>query len=254
MKRPALVFPGLVLALILFGRADLASAGGDVMVGGVDPKGGIRINGDAKGNDITVTQNANGTVTVKGNGGTTVNGGTKPVTTGKVTGKIKINMRGGDDKTTVTGVKSGGLEVKDEVGKNEIVIKKSDVKGKLKIRNEDGSIDLDDVKWGKRDIKKGKGTINPAGADGKGGAGSAPPKSPGGKKAARKKAAKKAPLEAQDDALPTSNPGRGGLLPDVPEIPHHSTPAPSKGGSYGPKGSYPSGPPSGWSGKSKHGK
>ena len=230
------------LALLL-GAPALA----DVQVGQVDGKGGLRVNGGAGKDDVTITQNKNGTITVKGNGTTKVNGGKSHTTGKKVTGKLKVNLRGGDDNVEVRGLSGPkDVEVKDELGKNNITVKKTKVKGKLKVKNEDGKIDLDDVQWGKRDIRKGKGTVNPKNAEGKGGAGSAPPRG-SGKKAARKKAAgaakKKAPLNAQDQGLPTSNPGQRGLLPDIPsipEIPSHPTPplGGSKGKSYGPGSSY----------------
>jgi hypothetical protein len=238
---------GLTLGLLLL--AAPAWSAGNVQVGQVDPNGGLQINGDSSGNDVTVTQNPNGSITITGNGGTTVNGQPSVTTTAPVTGKLKVNLRGGDDKVTVDGVtKAGEIEIKDEIGKNQIKVKDTTTKGKLKIKNEDGKIELDDVSWGRRDIRPGKGTVDPPGAAGKGGAGSAPPKSSGGKKAATKKApSKKAPLEAQQQGLPTTNPGQRGLIQDVPEVPHGpSVP------SYPSTPSYPTTPSKSGPPKSKH--
>lgn len=225
---------GALALLIVLLHAGPAAAGGDVMVGGVTPGGDVTVTGDAGGNDITVTQNPNGTVTVTGNNGTTVNGQPSVTTTAPVTGKLKVDTKGGDDKVVVDGAKTDDIEVKDELGKNDITIKNSKAKDKLKVNNEDGKIKIEDSSWGRRDIRPGQGTVDPANLSGEGGAGSVgtPPTA-----AADYKLHKAVPLGAQQQGLPTSNPGQRGMLPDVPHVP--TGPSRTNPGSYGP----PSGGP-----------
>lgn len=224
----------LLIALLHAGSA--AAAGGDVMVGGVTPGGDVTITGDAQANDVTVTQNADGTITVTGNNGTTVNGQGSFTTPGPVTGKVKVEPKGGDDTTVIDGVKTDDIEVKDEFGKNKITVKNSKAKDKLKIKNEDGSIRIQDSSWGRRDIRPGQGTVDPPELAGEGGAGSVgtPPTSGA---SYQKPMGHQGPLNAQQQGLPTSNPGQRGMLPDVPHVP--TGPSRTNPGSYGP----PSGGP-----------
>jgi hypothetical protein len=219
----------LLIALLHAGPA--AAAGGDVMVGGVTPGGDVTITGDGGNNDVTVTQNANGTVTVTGNNGTTVNGQGSFTTPAPVTGKVKVDTKGGDDKVVVDGVKVEDIEVKDELGKNDITIKNCKTKDKLKVKNEDGNIKIENSSWGRRDIRAGQGTVDPADLAGEGGAGSVgtPPTS-----AADYKLHKSVPLGAQQQGLPTYNPGQRGMLPDVPHVPTGPS-TPSGGYGSGPK-------------------
>jgi hypothetical protein len=228
---------GAAALLIAFLHAGLAAAaGGDVMVGGVTPGGDLTITGDAEANDITVTQNADGTVTVTGNNGTTVNGQGSFTTPGPVTGKVKIDPKGGDDTTTVDGVKTDDIEVKDELGKNKITVKNSKAKDKLKIKNEDGNIEIQDSSWGRRDIRPGKGGLTPPNLFGEGGAGSTgtPPTSAADYH--KGMGSSQVPLNAQQQGLPTSNPGQRGMLPDVPHVPTGPTRSFPKGGYGPPKG------------------
>jgi hypothetical protein len=212
------------------------AAGGDVMVGGVTPGGDLTITGDSEANDVTVTQNADGTVTVTGNNGTTVNGQGSYTTPGPVTGKVKIEPKGGDDTTTVDGVKTDDIEVKDQLGKNKVTIKNCKTKDELEIKNEDGSIKIQDSSWGRRDIRPGKGTVDPPELGGKGGAGSVGTPPTGAAEYKKGTSSSQGPLGAQQQGLPTSNPGQRGMLPDVPHVPS----GPSRGfpgGGYGaPKG------------------
>ena len=216
---------GFVFAGLLVMAPGFASAAGDVLLGGVTPGGDVSINGDSANNDYTITQNTDGTVTVTGNNGTTVNGQNTPQTTGNaVTGKISTNGRGGDDTITVHDVDVEDLKIKDELGTNTIDVDDAKVSDKLEIKNSAGSIGVSDTSWGRRKIRKGTGTVNPASLNGDGSAGSVgtPPGSGGGgKKAARK--SKKAPLNAQDQGLPTNNPGqRGVVVPELPNVPSGS--------------------------------
>ena len=220
------ILEGLTLALVL-GLAGSAYAG-DVLVGDVDPKGNVRVTGDSSNNDFTVTRDAKtGNVTVTPGKDTTVNGGTTPVTTKKpVTGKVKVDGKGGDDKITIDGVNgAGGIDVKDEIGKNEIKIKGSKTKGKLKVVNNDGKIEIEDSSWGKRDIRPGKGTVNPQNLNGKGGPGSVgtPPTS-----ASDYQMNKQGPIDGVTRGLPTNNPGQRGIIdaPQMPQGPSRSYPKP----------------------------
>jgi hypothetical protein len=227
--------PLFALTAALWLDAGAAAANGNVMVGAVTPGGDVNINGDAGNNDVTITQNANGTVTVTGHNGTTVNGGASHTTTTPVTGEIDVNTRGGDDKVTVDGVTNvEDLDLEDNIGDNEIVVKKSKFSDKMKIENNDGSIDVDDTRWGRRDVRPGRGTVNPPSINGRGGAGQVgtPPTAGSGKKPPRD--GSKAARRAQQDGLPTKNPGQRGVI--TPELPN-------AGSGYGYKG--PKGPPKG---------
>jgi hypothetical protein len=210
--------PTIVFAFAWVLAPAVAGANGDVSVGAVTPGGDLSINGDAGNNDFTVTQNPNGTVTVTGNNGTTINGGASHTTSAAVTGKISANGRGGDDTIKVDGVNVGEVKVKDELGTNTIEVRGSRISGELDLKNRDGSIRIRDTAWGRRKIRPGQGSVDPANLAGRGGAGSVgtpPSGGGGGKKPAAKK---KAPLEAQKQGLPTSNPGQRGVV--VPELPN----------------------------------
>jgi hypothetical protein len=225
---PALALAAAALLL----DAGAAAANGNVMVGAVTPGGDVNINGDLGNNDITITQNADGTVTVTGNNGTTVNGGASHTTTNPVTGEIDVDTRGGDDKVTVDGVTNvEDLDLEDNIGDNDIEVKNSKFSDKMKIENNDGSIDVSDTSWGRRDVRPGRGTVNPASINGRGGAGQVgtpPGCGGGGKKPPRD--GSKAARRAQQDGLPTKNPGQRGVI--TPELPN----AGSGYGYKGPKG------------------
>ena len=204
----------------LLGPAGYARAG-DVLVGGVTPGGDLKITGDVGANDVTVTQNANGTVTVTGATGTTINGGKSHTSAKPVSGKLKIDGKGGDDTITVKDVtQTNEIYVKNGIGKNTITIEKVKTKGELKVKNSDGKIEIKDSSWGQRDIRPGKGTVTPATLNGTGGSGSVgkPPTAANPYQKGTNPGSQ-VPLGGQKQGLPTDNPGaRGLIIPDVPRV------------------------------------
>jgi len=214
---------------------------GNVMVGPVTPDGDLNVNGDMGNNDVTITQNADGTITITGNNGTTVNGGASHTTSTPVTGELDVDTRGGNDKVVIDGVTNvEDIDLEDELGTNELEVKNSKVSDKLKIENGNGSIRIGDSSWGRRDIRPGRGGVTPANLSGRGGAGSVgtPPTGGGGSKAPRSGGSKgtdasKAPRNAQQQGLPTNNPGQRGVV--VPELPN----PPSGYGGKAPKSPLP---------------
>ncbi len=215
----------VAFALAIPGAAE--AAGGDVQVGAVTPGGDLNINGDSGNNDIIVTQNADGTITVTGQNGTTVNGQASVTTGQRVTGKVKIKTRGGDDDVTVDGLDVEDLTIDDELGNNDVTVKNTKVKDKLKIKAGGGTILIKDSNWGRRDIRVGTSTLTPANLAGSGGAGQVgtPPSGGGG-----------GGENSGDRAGPNVPQTPMGTVvgPQVEGLPKAKIPTGSKGG--GPKG------------------
>src|SRR5262245_48818994 len=80
----------------------------DLMAGDVTAEvvgGSLIIKGDAQANDIVITEPTPGSfqIATGATSTTTINGGAGPVTLNNVTKDVKINLKNGADRVTVTG-------------------------------------------------------------------------------------------------------------------------------------------------------
>lgn len=70
--------------------------------------GDLALQGDNLGNEVRVSQAANGTVTVRGLNGTTVNGLAQVTYAGAVLNKVEANLEGGNDVLTIGSLNVAG--------------------------------------------------------------------------------------------------------------------------------------------------